>query len=230
MPVYGKGRVGRYRPEQLEKKGFGKVIFRAPGERRTRLRPEEWEWKQFSSPLGRVSQNLGVNLPTWIHARFEQKKKPLTVMDWGCGDGRTIEKLAQRFPNEVHAYGYDHHSREKWISNPHVKFIHQDPERMLRYMKDGSMDLIYSHYGLTHYLSGFTSGIMWREQRAYLIALAEKLAPRGMIIFNIDPTQTGEIMPNISLLKQLLPRYAVTYRIHHSGSRPYYVLRITRHE
>ncbi|QQR93010.1 MAG: class I SAM-dependent methyltransferase [Candidatus Iainarchaeum archaeon] len=197
MPLYGKGKLHAWRYSR--KRGLGNIIERDE-QKRVRLRQETARWTQFKSPLGRVSTNIGIDIPAWIQRRHAQKRKPLTVLDWGCGDGTTIEQLAKRYPEEVHAYGYDHQSRRTWITSTRVKYIHNDATSMLRYIKKGSMDLIYSHYGLTHLLYGQSLP----ERIRYTQRLAERLKPGGLFSMNFDSKHEMHIRPVAEALQRLL--------------------------
>ena len=227
MPLYGKGRMGRHDEHYLPKKGFGKIIVRRKPEKRIEHRTEFGEWKQFSSPLSRVSTNLGTDIAGWVRQRFEHTRRPLTVLDWGCGDGKTIEQVTQRFPGIVHAYGYDHRSYAPWLASKNVKYIHQDPGRMPRYIKKGSMDLIYSHYGITHLLQEMRT----QDGIEYLHTLVEKLRPGGLFAMNMDAKHVREIAPMVLALKRLLKgRYRIESLEDHTASRSRYFVHVVRLE
>jgi trans-aconitate methyltransferase len=225
MPVYGKGRHNRYSPSHLERKGFGKIIARSEPTKKLQHRSEIGEWKQFSSPLSRVSSNIGVNLPGWIQQHHVEAKRPLAVLDWGCGDGATIEEVARRFPTGVHAYGYDHHSHAPWLKSENVKYIHQDAAGMPRYIKKGSMDLIYSHYGLTHLLVEMPV----QEGIRYLSGLVAKLKPGGLFAMNIDNGHLLEVVPMVRALAKLFKaQFRVEYLNNRTAIRPRYFVHIVR--
>lgn len=223
MPTYGKGRAKRYTPERLSRIGFNRIISR--NKKRIQFGKQIGDWKQFRSPLTRVSEGLGIELPEWVRQHASAKKRPLAVLDWACGDGLAIRQLQQRFPEEVHAYGYDHHSHKDWLKDEHVKYIHEDAAKMLRYIKPHSLDVAYSFYGLTHYLHSISLPARIR----YIRELVRKLRPGGMFVMNFDSSHLEQADILASALRRTLPRATVDYAIHGRLKR-FFVLRIVLNE
>jgi len=86
----------------------------------------------------------------FIKQRVEETGRPAVVLDWGCGRGRGISGLAKKYGPNIKAYGFSKDSYKKWLKIDDVKFIHATAEDLFRYLKNDSVDLIYSRLGLSH--------------------------------------------------------------------------------
>ena len=183
MPIFGKGRAGRETKIFLEKK-----VYRQAGKRRYRKRKK---WKMEGTSFNWVAE---IGFPrifssflgerNFIEMRFREKGRPLVVLDWGCGNGRAIKGLAEKYKGKVYAYGYSGDSYKEWKGNQKVKFIHTTKEDLLRYLKDSSVDLIYSHLGLDH-LFGNRLSAKTQEAIDYIAKLVPKLSKGGIACFGI---------------------------------------------
>ena len=143
--LLGKGRKGRERKTLLEKE-----IIR-PGEEKRKYRKRGWYIRTRSS-----SKRLRSYFPLlfkgkdFIQERFDKKGEPVIVLDWGCGRGNTITGFAKEYDSKIKAYGFSKDSYKEWQKIDNVKLIHSTDMNLLRYLKNNSVDLIYSRFGLYH--------------------------------------------------------------------------------
>jgi len=168
MPVFGKGRSKRpNRPahEKLIERKLGKRII----ERRQ-------PWGVRASDLETVQRNLGFNFIEEIKQRLK-KQETVNVLDWGCGAGTAISELGAKFPKKVKAYGCSDTAYSDWKGKRLAKFIHATKEDALRYFKDKSLDIIYSHYGL-----------LYVKETDYAVRLAQKLKVGGILVMDVAPS------------------------------------------
>ncbi len=89
--------------------------------------------------------------------------------------------LREKFGENVAVYGYSDCSYKEWRNNRWVKFVHAPTEDSLRYFKDNSLDMVFSHLGLVH---------LEKKLPAYLEGLAKKLKVGGRIII-YPPVSSG---------------------------------------
>jgi len=167
MPVYGKGRGCR------AKKNMKMIDHALIAGAKRRFRPEKHFWPYEETSLKCVERNFGFSLTGEIARRCGNAKSQVTVLDWGCGKGTAATELAQFGGKNVKVYGCSDVSYEEWLKNDKVKFIHETAEDTLRYFKDGSLDIIYSYYGLWH---------LEKSPVPYIGRLAQKLKKGGKII------------------------------------------------
>ncbi len=43
---------------------------------------------------------------SFIEKKFVEKRRPVIVLDWGCGKGPAISGLASQYSGKVEAFGY----------------------------------------------------------------------------------------------------------------------------
>ncbi|MBI2529574.1 MAG: methyltransferase domain-containing protein [Candidatus Diapherotrites archaeon] len=94
-----------------------------------------------------IERALMFDLRGDIAKRIKSGQRP-NVLDWGCGNGRAIKRLGRKFNGRINAYGYSDMLYKGWQKEKNVKYIHATKEDMLRYFKNSSLDIIYSHIGL----------------------------------------------------------------------------------
>ncbi|MBI4043908.1 MAG: class I SAM-dependent methyltransferase [Candidatus Diapherotrites archaeon] len=196
MPVFGKGRVRRpkfYGKPELE--GVKIELYResvkagaASGRRYRRSRGYKYE----ITPLSGVERFLHFNVTHWVLKRYKKVKRPVNVLDWGCGQGTAITELVKRLPSKVNAYGYSKDFYPSWTENPHVKFIQETHDQVPRFFKKIPLDLILSLAGLHHLQASMSRGVSlavienrrrWlKEYKKYILRLAERLAPGGVLV------------------------------------------------
>jgi len=159
MPVYGKGR--KIKPTQRGK------IERIEGE----IKVEKIAgYILENSSLRKVEKNLYFNISGFVKDLIDNGKKPV-VMDWGCAKGKAAAQLGKKF-SETKVFGVSDVAYKSWKRSKNVNFIHETKEDALRYFKNGSIDLIYSHYGLS-----------WiKEIDPYLEKLLPKLKKGGKLV------------------------------------------------
>lgn len=181
MPVYGKGRILRANPKHPIREAHARESEKAKGKSRRVVLQRTGQWSVFFTPIQKISTELGLDIPRWIERRLENKRK-LNILDWGCGAGTAATQLGEKYGRFIHMYGYGNMPHESWAKNAHVKFIWQDQQSMLRYFKDGSLDLIYSRFGLYHTLR---PQIPLEERMEYWVSLVKKLSTKGLLISDL---------------------------------------------
>jgi SAM-dependent methyltransferase len=173
MPVFGKGRS--------KKSNAGKslkdlhVVERRWGSCKRSYRRED-KWVNVSTGLAEIEKVLDFPLGDEIK-KIAASKGRAVVLDWGCGTGKAGTEIAQRFGGKVSVYGCSDVAYKEWAKNEKVKFVQATEQDSLRYFKDGSFDLIYSHFGLIHVGSGFGQ---------YLESILPKLSVGGKLVTDIE--------------------------------------------
>jgi trans-aconitate methyltransferase len=174
MPVFGKGRSRRTREEFLEQE-VTRISNSAP---RQYLSQIGWTHEQTS--LLKVEQYLVFPIRRFVSARFRRLKRPIVVLDWGCGTGESIRALQKGSGKKIRTYGFAKESHQEWTNDPNTKYIHSTAEDLLRYVRKNSVDLIYSHLGMSH-LPTYSNMLPSFE---HLRLLAERLTVGGMLVWN----------------------------------------------
>ncbi len=189
MPVFGKGRKTRERKEFVERQ-----VQRAPFGKRTYGRRDRYIWDRASARMVRGNFPLIFGRKDFILQRFSETGKPVVVLDWGCGRGNAIERFSKEYGRIVNAYGFSKDSYKKWLKIKGAKIIHATAEDLLRYLKNSSIDLIYSRTGLM-YLISFSKKDPLSIQRGiqYIEKLIQKLSSGGKIAFDLRLGQRKEI-------------------------------------
>lgn len=143
---------------------------------------ERQHWIVERSPLDTITFTIPW-LDSFIKKTFKKKGKPVVVLDWGCGNGNAINELAEKCGEMVHAYGYSKDSYKEWVNSDKVKFIHATKEKLPRYLKNNSVDLIYSHIGIGHTFISYWGEI--DQQVAYIKKIVPKLSKGGRLVFDL---------------------------------------------
>jgi SAM-dependent methyltransferase len=155
-----------------------------------------YRWGDTNTSLRDVNYDLGIDLGVWVGKRHAETRKPVVILDWGCGRGRAITTLARLHGKKANCYGYGDQDYPQWRKNPRVKFIKNTYDRLLRYFPDASVDLIFSRLGLSHLVSvrHTKATITGPEFLDYIEKLSFKLKPGGVLVFSPTPlTSANEI-------------------------------------
>ena len=215
MPVFGKGResgrtvLGKKRESRARQKFINREVSRKrQGKKRLYGHTEYWtdtrcSFAEISIRFPMIFGDLKRD-SYFIEERFRKTRKPVVVLDWGCGEGLAISQLAGKYGKKVNAYGFSKDSFENWTKIRNAKLIHATKEDLLQYLKDNSVDLVYSHIGLKYlFPNGYRSFVPVEEGVEYLRKLLKKVSPGGKIVF--DAEQSSVI---IEKLKQALGKKA----------------------
>ena len=81
--------------------------------------------------------------------------KVTSICDYGCGDGRLLGKLHERFPDLVNLAGIDSWSDETCIREKPVEgtieYIDNTSEEFIGFLHKSSFDLVFSTFALHHF-------------------------------------------------------------------------------
>lgn len=170
MPVYGKNPPRKKKPGRILESNIRVMKLRGK-----RFYFKDFKWPNENTKLAEVEKNLMFGLRRDIAKRIKSGQKP-NVLEWGCGTGRAIGWLGRRYNGRINAYGYSDMVYKGWQNKKYVKFIHATKEDLLRYFKNNSIDVIYSHLGL-RYLD--------TELPSYIRTLLPKLRVGGILLSEI---------------------------------------------
>jgi hypothetical protein len=160
MPVYGKGRTHRTAAEPRELCADAPELMgiRQPKGEQTLVRDpvsgrralgDVFSWGSKGTSIDKAERK-GFPLRQAVrHIVSKQGVEEPVVVDWGCGNGAMVTELKGAFP-KARCYGYSREYHHQWDKNESAKFIHAAAGDFARYLKDGSVDLIYSYLGLGH--------------------------------------------------------------------------------
>ena len=119
-----------------------------------------FKWTYSNSNLNRVNQRLGIDILETIISKAEEAKKIspdkiVTVVDWGCGNGRALNDIAEQLEirkiDNIKLIGFGNGLFPEWKNvNKKVSFIFDDSDNFFKYFSEGQIDFIYSHFGLIH--------------------------------------------------------------------------------
>ena len=180
MPIYGRPSEARGRkeagiiPEE-------KSIFQEEGKRGL---TEPRQWKDKESSLQWIEWS-GIPISRLITERRDSGIARPVVVDWGCGKGPAIVSVAERFP-DADCIGYSRESYPEWGVRTNARFVQAPTGSLHRYLKDGSVDIIYSYEGIMHMQMGEFPGGGKPERLKEVESLIWKLKHGGeMWIHNI---------------------------------------------
>ncbi len=171
MPVFGRGRYNRgirvNKETELNRYNPKVKSYR-----------ERHPWHKNRSTLNQVETFLGFSISDFISKRSKLLRRPIVVLDWGCGNGRALRDIARKFKQNVKLYGFSKDSFSDWNrSKNQITFIQETSENTTRFFSKVSVDLIYSHYGLNH---------LYEQPKFEKFAgdLIERLSVGGVLVFN----------------------------------------------
>ena len=131
----------------------------------------------------------GKRTAAWLVGHFEQHKEPknLSVLDWGCGPGRTIRHLPDLMPDGNKFYGTDVNRRSvAWCRKhiPRVDFRTNELHPPLDFAA-AQMDVVYAVSIITHLSED--NQIKWLQE------IKRVLRPGGIFLL----TSHGEVFKTI---------------------------------
>lgn len=147
--------------------------------------------------LQTVVKILDFNIENFLLQRAVEQNKPVVALDWGCGTGRAAEKLGSQIGTRGVVYGCGDDSFQSWRRRKNCKLFQATQEDSLRYVKNGSLDLLYSCYGMIHV-----------EDPQYALQWIPKLKIGGKIVFNSH---------DLEKLKMLAGQHATITESHSFG-------------
>lgn len=109
-------------------------------------------WGITDSELRYIEHVLHVSLVARVRQLLQKSTGRVTVVDWGCGDGRAVRALAQELqglPVDLIGFG-DTPFPAWWKASAEVMYILDRAENLPRYFKANEISLVYSHLGLEH--------------------------------------------------------------------------------
>ncbi len=160
-----------------------------------------WGWDK--STLGYVISRLGLPKkwqPTAIineRVRTHTPKKPLIVLDWGCGDGTLCATLATEFASakNIRFFGYSDRTYEEWANHrDRVTFLFRPKENLPRYFKPKSIGFIIAHLSFVH--------LKPDELKIHLSQLKPKLEENAFILTDKRATYGPHEQTTIQIFEQ----------------------------
>lgn len=114
------------------------------------------KWNYETSALVDVEDTLKFRISKFISKKLREKKSPygvskVVVVDWGCGNGTALQDLQRKFGDSVSLFGISVDSYAEWKEPGAITFLQRNAKNSWRYFKPGSVDLMYSHFGLIHF-------------------------------------------------------------------------------
>lgn len=138
-------------------------------------------WRTHTSSLQQINQTFGFpskwKLQNVIRrlASVRTSKNPLVVLDWGCGNGRALRELEKMTdPSTTRLLGYSDVSYPEWNKVTRTRIIYENKHDLLRYIKPGSLGVIFSHLGILHLI----------DKNEYVVELAKKLEIGGLFFLD----------------------------------------------
>jgi len=135
-----------------------------------------------------VGRRTAENIETVLAQVGSQFTPGQAVLDFGCGCGRTLRWLIERYP-EVHWHGVDVDAEAiAWsrANIPAAKFVCGQPLPPLPFT-DASLDMIYAISVFTHLNEDF--------QRAWIAELERVLKPGGMLLLSVYSERVWRAQP-----------------------------------
>lgn len=149
-----------------------------------------YEWPISSTPLSRVQESLGFDIESHVYLlckNAEGRGRCVTVLDWGCGEGAALLDLARSMHvkgiRNLKLIGFSDAYFHRWqrIYSDDVTFILDHGDNLHRYLGEGEVDFIYSHYGM-YYVMSSSWGTRLSSLKQYYTQLRPRLSSRAKII------------------------------------------------
>lgn len=143
-------------------------------------------WPIKNTPLRQMSENFGIDVVEWVATRAQSSPHPITVLDWGCGQGVALMDLERalriRGIHNVRYFGFSDVYYHRWneASAAHT-FIFDSGFRYGNYFKAGEIDIMMSYFGWNWWFSHEFVKKPGNISRAYA-QLQELLSPQGSFI------------------------------------------------
>lgn len=131
--------------------------------------------------LGKVSP--------WLESFEADNRKPLSVLDWGCGPARMIRHLPDLLPPGSHVCGTDYNAKTvDWCQKnlPDIAFNHNGAAAELPYA-NAQFDLVYGISIFTH--------LNEAQHHDWFRELMRVTAPGGLLLFT---TQGRAFLPKLT--------------------------------
>lgn len=116
------------------------------------------DWAIEYSKIDEVNRELGINLKEQINLSMQRnslgQSDQTMVLDWGCGAGVALFQLGEMFKtDEVKLVGFGNTFYRKWFyDSTDITYIFDDAEHLDLYFKQQSIDVLFSYWGLLHYI------------------------------------------------------------------------------
>jgi len=154
----------------------------------------------WRSSLENSSKDLDADLLEEIiqkAAVAKEQGRMLTVLDWGCGSADTLNDIARKLSDlepgidNVQLVGLSNQYSENWNNlHPGVNIIFDNAENIDKYLAEGSVDFIFSLFGLFHLKNDAEP-----ENSKFATYLNGKIhalmRPDAEIVFNLDKFRAG---------------------------------------
>lgn len=152
------------------RKGQNVVIERLGG------RPAMPKWPVTRSSLLHLNISFKMDLADEVLMWELDNWAPVTILDWGCGSGATLAELgaeACKKSATTRLFGFGNIAMPQWLeADNSITFILDDAKFLSQYFAEGTVDIMYSHFGLRN-IKGLTS---------YLESIVPLLSPNGRLI------------------------------------------------
>jgi hypothetical protein len=134
--------------------------------------------------LDEIRKNLGIGFDDLIRKAQADPGTPFIWVDWGCGDGEAVHRLALRLTvagvSNVRLVAFADAYSPQWerVSSK-VTFILDTADNFFKYFKDRSISVLFSNYGLIH----VGKGSLLLD---YIRRLGPDVAPAGEVFLNMS--------------------------------------------
>jgi hypothetical protein len=210
MPIFGGVKRQNRSTPHKNAHWLGKSIKRVGAmDKRFPIRAPHW---RIGDSLQQVEGKISFRLGDYIR-HLLKKSESAVIVEWGCGNGKAIREICDRFGEKVDGYGTGDTAYHEWTQSPNARFIMETAEQSHRFFSihRKKIDALYSSEGLSnldtvqrlHVLINWIpllkeGGILVYEvpsnaAEARLLRLLTKLLPKGVTV-DINQKKTGRIL------------------------------------